>query len=552
LEMSVEERTRKAEALDALILRSAEAVAREPRVAAHHYDLGRLLAETGRHKDAERCFTRAVKLAPDFAAAHHDLGVVLKAQGRFDDALACYMASLQADSGRASTWINIGLLHVALERHALAEAAFRSALDLDETSAKASNNLGLSLQAMGRDEEAAAAFAAAVAFDQASGGAAFNLGQLRERQGAFAEAARFYREALLREPAHALARANLVELADPDDSIIAETTELLETRNVDPGDQALLDYALAKHFDQHGAHDNAWRHVTRANQLRQRIAGAFDAAAQGDLINRLIARFSKEFFDQRKDWGSPDQRPLFIVGMPRSGTTLLEQILASHPEIHGAGELEHFALYGQDYPALFDLGAPYPECVGALPREVVDTLAEAYTRHLASLDPTAAFVSNKTPLNFLRIGLIKLIFPNAVILHCKRDPRDSLLSIYFQNFAIQQTLSTDLKALGHYYLGYDKIMTHWSSLFASSIFDVKYHDVAMKPAPTIHRVLKFLGLPWDEACLAFHQSKRRVDTPSLRQVRQPIYKSSLERWKYYEDELQPLLKILEPVLGEWS
>jgi len=538
--------------LEAEILRAADRVAQEPQDPRRHYDLGRLLAEASRPKDAERCFVRCVKLAPAMADAHHDLGVVLRAQGRFDDALLSYTNALAVDPKRCSTWINIGLLHAALERHDLAQAAFRSALEIDPGSAKAWNNLGLSLQAAGHDEEAASAFERAAKADPGDPGAAFNLGLLHERRGRFADAAALYRETLRREPAHALARANLVELSEPGDPAIAEAEAIVESGSAGAGDQALLQYALAKHLDRHGAYKQAWVHGESANRLRQSIAGPFDAGAQRELIARLKTVFSEQFFKRRSGCGDPGTRPVFIVGMPRSGTTLLEQILASHPQVHGAGELEHFALDGQDYPRLFDLASPFPECVGELASGDVKTLAQAYLGHLAALDGDAAHITNKTPLNFLRVGLIKLLFPNAAILHCRRDPRDSLLSIYFQNFAVQQTFSTDLEALGHYYLGYREIMAHWTSLFAETILDIDYQDIARDPAPSIRRVLDFLGLPWDDACLAFHETQRRVDTPSLRQVRQPIYKSSLERWKHYEDELQPLLKILGPVLEEQS
>lgn len=242
----------------------------------------------------------------------------------------------------------------------------------------------------------------------------------------------------------------------------------------------------------------------------------------------------------RSDWGRPESAPVFIVGMPRSGTTLVEQILASHPQVAAAGELDHFALSAQDLPALLDKAAPYPECAAELSRGEEDLLGRAYLKGLREAAGAAPIMTNKLPFNVLRLGLIAMMFPRARIIHCTRDPMETCLSIYLQNFAVQQTWATDLGDLGRYDRAYRTLMAHWSRCLPLRVFELGYEDLVAAPEARIAALLAFLDLPWDSRCLRFHETPRPVVTPSLWQVRQPIYTRSVGRWRRYAHHLGPL------------
>ncbi|MGI9465390.1 MAG: sulfotransferase family protein, partial [Aestuariivirgaceae bacterium] len=238
--------------------------------------------------------------------------------------------------------------------------------------------------------------------------------------------------------------------------------------------------------------------------------------------------------------GDPSERPVFIIGMPRAGTTLCEQIIASHREADGVGELDEIKnLASQLAPQ------PYPAQVGQLGKNDIGNLAAKYLRRIDSLADRAALrVADKWPTNFLHLGLIAILFPNARIIHCERDPMDTCLSIYAENFS-GVAYSNDLEHIGAFYRQCRRLMAHWSNVLPTPVFNLSYEDMVENQEASTRDLLDFCGLAWDPACLEFHTTKRTVKTTSMQQVRQPIYSRSIGRWKNYERHLGPLRNALE-------
>ena len=268
--------------------------------------------------------------------------------------------------------------------------------------------------------------------------------------------------------------------------------------------------------------------------------------------DRLIRDFSQYFTRPvlrslpRATHGS--EAPVFIVGMPRSGTTLVEQILASHPAVHGAGEIDWILrAWATAVARNSQAASPLSHCLDRLSVRDVDDLADAYLEPLLALNPSAERIVNKSPANFMHLGLIEVLFPMARVIHCRRDPLDTCLSCYMTDFAVGNDFSYALASAGHFYRHYDQMMSHWNEVLNLRILEVNYEQVVKDLDGETHRMLEFLDLPWNDACLRFHENKRFVATASNAQVRQPIYQSSVGRWRNYDRHLGPLRKALEAV-----
>jgi hypothetical protein len=375
------------------------------------------------------------------------------------------------------------------------------------------------------------------------------LATLQEDRGERDAAADAYRRVLAADPVNADALAGLLGVAEGD--ALAGVIDTARTTMTDAADRdaALIGYALGKALDRVGDHPAAFDAWSKANAARRRMAGAFDRAAFDGRVDRLIALFDKDFFEQRRGWGDPSERPVFIVGLPRSGTTLTEQVLSAHPEVHGAGELDLLTDMATGTPDRLGSAEPaWPETAPLLSQTHIVGIAHDHLARLAALAPADAMrVIDKQPLNFWHLGLVALALPGARVIHCTRDIRDNGLSIFVENFAADQRWATDLEDIAHYWRGYRRLMAHWRGVLGDRMIEVPYEDAIDDIESQARRWLGFLDLPWDDAVLAFHRSDRAVQTPSRWQVRQPIYRSSAGRWRRYAAELAPLIAATETV-----
>ncbi len=416
-------------------------------------------------------------------------------------------------------------------------------------------NLGSILAKLGRAAEAEEAYGRALEIEPDSTPVLSNLAILKAETGAVAEAEALYRRVLALDPGdaeayHDLSRIKKFKSGDPD-------IKAMEKRRAQPAlgpeDSMFLDFALAKALDDAGDHDRAFEFMASANRLKRATLN-FDMAREQALAERITATFDGDFINAHGDGGFADERPVFIIGMPRSGTTLVEQILASHSQVSGAGEVNHFlnAVFGaggagRGLKGMGGGGQGFPEEVVGNDGKDFRRLGKTYMDLLGAGREGAQRITDKLPRNFFFAGLISLALPNARIVHCRRDPVATCLSCFQIHFPSGQEFTYDLGELGRFYGLYSRLMDHWQAVLGDRIYQLNYEDLVADPEPRMRGLLEFCGLPWEDACLAFHETDRQVSTASTHQVRQPVYKTAVGRWKNYRAHLGPLLEALGPL-----
>jgi tetratricopeptide (TPR) repeat protein len=378
--------------------------------------------------------------------------------------------------------------------------------------------------------------------------ALYRLAVALAEQGRVLDAIEADRKALDLEPRYVPSRYHLAQLK----TFTRDDPDLLALETLAGGEDAFeaseltgLFFALSKAYDDVCDYDQSFRYLRRANELR-RETFEYDVAADVCFMNQTAAVFQPELFEHFRGLGSSSDLPILIVGMPRSGTSLVEQILASHPAVYGGGELEHLPELVTAVSLLNERGLGAPEGVTLLRSADLGGLGDAYEARLRKIGPAAVKVTDKQPLNFRHLGLARLIMPRARVIHCNRDPVDTCLSCYRELFGSIK-FAFDLDELGRYYCAYAQLMQHWRVVLPRSwMLEVSYEDLVDDVERQARRIVAYCGLEWDDACLAFHANQRPVRTASFAQVRRPIYRNSVARWRRYERHLGPLLHALEP------
>ncbi len=462
----------------------------------------------------------------------------LREAGRVGEAIAAYQRLLAANPGLPGSWYNLGWLQKRARRfedslRSYAEALERGVGDPEEVHL---NRAVILSDHLGRPEEALTELEAALELNPAYVPAFLNLGNLHEDRGDKEAARDSYRRALELEPNSALALARLAGVSDADDRLIGRVRSAIADQAAQ-AEKADLGFALGRLLDQSGDHDGAFEAYAEANRASAASYGpdfrGYDRSAHEQLVDRLIATFAEPAEPRAASAGDA---PLFICGLFRSGSTLAEQILAGHSRVQAGGELDLI-------PALVARIRPYPDALASAEPAVFERLRGAY---LAGVPAAAAgtLVTDKRPDNFLHIGLIKAMFPEARIVHTRRDPLDNLLSLYFLHLDPGMAYALDLDDAAHWYREYRRLMAHWKAIYGADIHDVDYDELVREPRPVVERLLGFCGLEWEDQCLEFHSGLRVVKTASVWQVREPLYTRSSGRWKHYERHLRPLIETL--------
>ncbi len=543
--------------------------------------LGRAATPLGQHESAAANYRESLRLEPDDADTLNELAAALTALERLDEAVSCYEASLKRAPGtfahyqlgnihmgrqrleeavfhyrralalaprRAEIYNNLGCALRHLGQYDQAEVAFREALQIAPDHPLAHEgytNLGTVLLILNRLEDARAAFQQATALKPDSQRAVAGEANVLQRQGEFEKAYTLVQPFLQRREADTNVALVLAAMCRPLQRC-REAVALMEGLLAGEGPQPdfyegiMLHFTLGRLLDAEGDYDRAFHHYQQGNLTAGRD---FDPGAHERYVDGIISTYTPQFMARAARATHGSDRPVFIVGMPRSGTSLVEQILASHPDVFGAGELEEMHKISVDMPEAAD-GRPYPQAAQELSVAYCDGLAQRYLDHLSGFaPPEARRVTDKMPANFLHLGLIAQLFPGARIIHCIRDPMDTCLSCYFQNF-VTISYSYDLSHLGFYYRQYERIMAHWRKALDIPMMEVRYEDLVENQEDISRALVDFCGLAWDERCLRFHQTRRVVATASYDQVRQPLYNRSVERWRHYERHLEPLRRAL--------
>ena len=542
------------------------------------FTLGIVEASLGNMADAARHFEQTIAMMPELAEAHFNLGKARIAQGRIEAGIAAYQRALQLNPNWPQLLNNLGNVMAKLQKTNEAISYYQQALRLTPNYVEALINYSNTVQLLGNYDEAVRGYQQALKIKPGHPLALTNLGTTLIKQeryddaidccryaaklfpeqpepialeakilamkGEWEAANRLLTPVIAAHPHNAqvvLAFATFAHRVERTEEAIELGRAVLDANTITaPTLKMDLHFELGRLYDRQKQYTEAFEQYAQGNALKP---GHYDTDRETRAFEQKMKHLTKDFYAQAPKPTIDSQRPIFIVGMPRSGTSLLEQILDSHPQITGAGELytiDHLSGVSAELT-----NTPYPESLTKLTTEMIDQLAQRYLDKLDAIAPESPHVTDKMPQNFMHLGLIALLFPHARVLHCTREPLDTCLSIYFQNFASTMTFAKDLAAIGHYYRHYQQLMQHWRENLDIEMLDVSYEALTADQETVTKDVLKFLGLPWDENCLNFHQNRRVIATASIEQVRQPIYRSSIQRWKNYEPYIQPLLEALK-------
>jgi tetratricopeptide (TPR) repeat protein len=591
--------------LDEALSSYRRAIELRPKDARAHFGIGDILIKTDHLDDAIAAYAKAVESAPDFGDAYDKLAAALDRKGNSADAaiarrraemlkpaflerlktlgktvweknqkdkvIEAYLTEIGIKPGspgnisaEKSSDYEIGgriadrmqsdgvAVHALMasvlaesDRLGEAEAAYALAAVFAPNAATTHQALGKILMQKGDAEGAVRSFQSALAIDPNLVSSLNYLGVALKKMGKFEEAAACFSRMVEMRPDLAIGYSHLASIGkiDVDKADTRQLLEMLAQPRLSIENRVALEFALGRAFDKARRYDEAFSHFQTANSIhKQRRASAgevYNPATIDKETEAIIEVFTPQFFKEHADWGVASELPVFIVGMPRSGTTLVQQIAASHPKIHGAGELRD----------IFDIanglgrGDSATDTLGLNPDEIREA-ANTHLRRLQAMNANAVRVIDKMPDNINRLGLIKLLFPTCRVILCRRDPRDICLSCFFQWFSDGNLFAFDLATCGHQLLSRERLVDHWRRTLPLRMLEVQYEELVADLEGQSRRLIDFLGLPWDPACLEFHRTESTVLTSSFWQVRQPLYQSSVGKWRHYEKHLGPLMKVL--------
>lgn len=518
-------------------------LARHPGLAEVELELATAYSKLAQHEQAAACYRAILARSPQHARAHNELGNAYMAQGDHIQAERSYRHALSLPDTAPETYANLGLILQTRGDFPGAAELCKRALALKPDSAPLHQMLATVLEFLGQYDEAVAHCDLALSHDPGFVEVAGAKGRILIKQGDYQAC-----HALLKplvESGKAKAKAKLVyaeactRLGQGDPVGLLEAA-LLEDR-LENNERQQIHAALGRIYDGTQRYDQAFPHFQRSNALK---LGSFDLSRYEQSVSQLIATFNQDFLSSAPRSQCASGLPVFIVGMPRSGTSLLEQILASHPDVFGAGELGDIQLLAGAFAKRHD-PLKYPQCMGGVSADELTQAALTYVQHLRELDGDAVRIVDKMPHNFMHLGLIQLLFPDARVIHVSRDPLDTCLSCYTQEFTAAHAYTYDLGVLGAYYKQYERLMRHWDKVLHISVLHIEYEALVGDQEAVSRELIEFCGLEWDERVLRFHETRRDVATASFDQVRQPLYKKSVQRWKHYEQFLAPLMAALK-------
>lgn len=516
-----------------------DAALREPFNPAIQHDLGLACLEVGRVSDAIAAFERAVTANPRYGDAYFRLGIALEKLGDFRGAIVAYDHATKLLPSLTEAWFRAGALVYTLGHRDEAIGCFHRAA---ETGGKTSfGRLGKAraLLIEERNQEAEQVLRLMLTRDPANAMAHDLLGNLLSEFGRFEEARQCFERAIKIAPLLAGSYYDLVRcrrITGDDDGLLERMQAALATPGLEESQRQRLHLAIGKAADDVGDYGLAMQNFDAADAVRRGCA-SFDSAAFSIEVDRLMARCSPGLMARAPELGSSDKKPVLIIGMPRSGTTLVEQIVSMHPQVGAGGELNYWNERGADWHRLGTAGNE---------RTFLAKAAEDYLRLLRAIAPKAARVTDKMPFNFLWAGLIHLTFPHAVIIHCRRAAVDTALSIHQTHFHPTLAFPTGGAELVGYFRCYHRLTDHWRGVLPPDRFiEVDYEELTRAPEPVIRRIIGACGLPWNDACLRPENNPRAVKTPSKWQTRQPIYRTSVARWRRYEPWLGPLRALID-------
>ena len=535
------------ERYDEAVLSHHNALDRNPQYLDAYVGLAHALQASKKYSEALANFEKALTMRPDLDDPEVYMGraYALQVSGEYSRALADYARVIEIKPDYAAAYHNQGLMLIAQGRMGEAVGRFQKALGLEPDYVEAFIGLGTAWLALNHPEQTLACLEQALQIAPENVDAQLFAAVMAEKSGDIEKACQTLSPLIKTQSQRfdvMMMQALLGKSLGTEEYSIARIEDRLQNDPSLTAEQiGKAHFILGKLYDSRKQFDAAFAHYRQGNESR---AANFDHEHYRRDVDSIIAVQNADFLASIPRASIRSERPVFIVGMPRSGTSLVEQILASHPEIHGAGELTTVSYLATSLPQRLGTETLYPDCLTTLKQEAVDELACQYLGLLNELSPETRRVTDKMPGNFMFLGFIEQLFPGARVIHCRRNPMDTCLSCYFIDFAMPLPYSYDLNDLGVYYRGYERLMEHWRQVISLPLYEVQYENLIDNPEKISRELVAFCGLEWDERCLRFHETKRVVATASYDQVRQPIYRKSVARWKHYERYLGPLKEAL--------
>ena len=558
----------------------------DPKMEEAHFQLGKALAMVGRGEEADAAFERSFALSPErgmmaLAAEHHQagrleqaeklcrqvlqknpghvdalrmLGLIAAAAGDLEDAEHLLRQALENAPDHVPAMFELGRVLKELDHHEQAIEVYREIVKLHPDNPKAHFRLAGVLGPAALTELSAAAYQRCLDLAPQHAGAWLGLGHMLKTLGRQDEGIEAYQRCLELEPDFGEAYYSLANLKTYrfDDAQIQEMKERVASESVKEVSEVNFLFALAKAYEDRGDFDQAWHYYEQGND-KQRILVSYDPVQTETVNSDLIEFFNAEFFKEHLNSGNPDRSPIFVLGMPRSGSTLVEQIIASHSQVEGTSELPYIGRISKSLNRNRADGMRYPQVLSELEPRHFHRLGQDYLQMAAMhrVEGTPRFI-DKMPNNFPSVGLIHTILPNAKIIDARRHPMDACLGNLKQLYAKGQTFSYDQSDIGEYYLQYQRMMDHWDEVLPGKVLRVQYEDTVADLESQVLRILEYLELPWEDGCLNFYDTERAVRTASSEQVRQPIYTSGVGFWRNYEPYLEELQEVLEPILDRYQ
>ena len=509
----------------------------QPSNAMIQHDLGLACLELGRVPDAVAALQRAVASDPRYGDAYFRLGIALEKLGDIGGSLTAYDRATQLLPSLTEAWFRAGALVYTASHHAEAIGCFRRAAASGGRSNFGRLGQARALLIENRNQEAEQVLREMLVADPRNAMAYELLGNLLSEFGRFDEARACFERAIAIAPLLSGSYYELVRcrpVTSADQGLLQAMQAALATRGLEVGQLQRLHLAIGKVEEDLGDYALAMQHFDAADAVR-RGSASFDSAAFSNMVEGLIARCTRELMARASELGNCDATPVLIIGMPRSGTTLVEQIVSMHPEVEAGGELNFWN----------ERGAAWHRASGD-EVQFLDKVAADYLGVLRAIAPTAARVTDKMPFNFLWAGLIQVAFPRATIIYCRRAAIDTALSIHQTHFHPTLAFPTGGAELVEYFRSYQRLIDHWRSVLPADRFiEVDYEDLTDAPDPVIRRIIAACGLAWHDSCLRPESNPRAVKTPSKWQARQPIYRTSVERWRRFEPSLGPLRALVD-------
>ncbi len=520
-----------------------ESIRLDPNNPIVHNNLGNVLRVIEKPKAAIKSYENALRLNRDFAECWSNLAAAFNESRQPERALKAVGRALELDPKLAQAYNNRGDIYLAQARYSDALSEYRKATELSPKYVAALINMARVQRDMDTPEEAMQTLELALEIEPENPEALLVMGVLNEQMGDRENAARSFKAAIASSPKMTVAHYYLAQIkgrATADDEFAAMRA-LWDDAELAGNARMYLSFGLYRAYEERQRYDEAFAHLTEGNRIKAEST-PYDDEETAEYIDSILASAEASAGRLGDEPGRADPRPVFVLGMPRSGTSLTEQILASHSEVSGAGELSY--AYDTAHSIKEITGEKFPQNLERLSAEQYRELGDYYLSRHVDEHLAARYVIDKTPLNFQYIGLLGLALPGAKFIHCHRDPVANCFSIHRMPFDERQTYAHDLVALGKYYTRYWDMMQRWKAMFPGRILDVRYEDTVADIERQARRMLDFLDLPFEEGVLEFHRTQRLVKTPSASQVREPIYTEAVQAWKKYEKHLGPLIENL--------